>query len=166
MKVETKLHPDPMRFRQLLINLVGNAIKFTESGSVTVAASVDVSAEEPRSIIEVRDTGIGISPDYLDGIFTPFDQADNSITRHFCGTGLGLTICRHIVRALGGNIAVTSQQQVGSALRMTLETGSLDGVPIDWLEQTDASLVRRDATPSVVEDRSCGSDTSKMTDLC
>ncbi|MEX0704484.1 MAG: ATP-binding protein [Planctomycetales bacterium] len=120
---------DGARLRQLLMNLTANAIKFTERGRVTIRAGVHPGRAEPRFVCEVEDTGIGIPPEHLERIFLPFDQADNSITRKFGGTGLGLTICRHIVRELGGEIGVESVPGRGSTFRVTLESGPLEGVP-------------------------------------
>jgi signal transduction histidine kinase/ActR/RegA family two-component response regulator/HPt (histidine-containing phosphotransfer) domain-containing protein len=120
---------DPARLRQLLMNLTANAIKFTESGGVIIRAAVDATGPEPGFTCEVEDTGIGIQPEHLERIFLPFDQADNSITRKYGGTGLGLTICRHIARELGGEVSVESRPGKGSIFRFTLETGALDGVP-------------------------------------
>jgi len=119
---------DPARLRQLLMNLVGNAIKFTEQGSVTLVSSVDREGPEPRLSIEVRDTGIGIPPDRIEGVFNPFEQADSSITRRFGGTGLGLAISRHIAQGLGGEIQIESTPHSGSTFRVRLETGPLEGV--------------------------------------
>jgi CheY-like chemotaxis protein/HPt (histidine-containing phosphotransfer) domain-containing protein len=119
---------DPARLRQLLMNLTANAIKFTESGSVTIRAAVALDGPEPHFVCEVEDTGIGIAPEHMERIFSPFDQADNSITRKYGGTGLGLTICRHIARELGGEIVVQSKPQQGSVFRFTIATGPLGGV--------------------------------------
>ena len=85
---------DPARFRQLLMNLVGNAIKFTSEGGVRIAARIDCAAQ--RLVVDVSDSGIGIPAGKLEDIFSPFRQADNSVTRRFGGTGLGLAISRHI----------------------------------------------------------------------
>jgi signal transduction histidine kinase/CheY-like chemotaxis protein/HPt (histidine-containing phosphotransfer) domain-containing protein len=119
---------DPARVRQLLMNLTVNAIKFTEKGQVAIRVAVDPHRPEPRFLCEIEDTGIGIPPEHQERIFQPFDQADNSITRKYGGTGLGLTISRHIVRELGGEITVESQPGRGSTFRVTLDTGSLEGV--------------------------------------
>ena len=100
------IHTDPARLRQLLMNLTANAIKFTESGGVKIRLAIAPHEPEPRFICEVEDSGIGIHADHLQRVFLPFEQADNSITRKFGGTGLGLTICRHIARELGGEIGV------------------------------------------------------------
>ncbi len=121
---------DPARLRQLLMNLTANAIKFTETGGVKIRAAVDHCEPQPRLICEVEDTGIGIADEHLERIFNPFDQADNSITRKYGGTGLGLTISRHIARELGGEISVQSAPQKGSIFRFAVATGSLDGVPM------------------------------------
>ncbi len=119
---------DPDRLRQLLMNLTGNAIKFTETGGVTIRASLDRQQTEPRLVFEIQDTGIGIPAQHLERIFLPFDQADNSITRKYGGTGLGLAICREIVQALGGEITVQSNLGCGSTFRTILDIGPLDGV--------------------------------------
>ena len=119
---------DPARFRQLLMNLVGNAIKFTKRGSVNVVARLEKGGDGPRVTFEVIDTGIGIAPEYLDRIFQPFTQADQSITRRFGGTGLGLAISRQITELMGGSIAVESRPGEGSTFTVTIAAGSLDGI--------------------------------------
>lgn len=121
---------DPARLRQLLMNLVSNAVKFTHRGSVSIRAAVDPAGAEPRMLFEVADTGVGIHPENLDRIFQPFDQADNSVTRQYGGTGLGLTISRHIARQLGGEITVESQPGRGSTFRVAIESGPLEGVAL------------------------------------
>jgi signal transduction histidine kinase/CheY-like chemotaxis protein/HPt (histidine-containing phosphotransfer) domain-containing protein len=131
---------DAARVRQLLMNLTVNAIKFTEKGHVTIRASVDPHGPEPRFVCEIEDTGIGILPEHRERIFLPFDQADNSITRRYGGTGLGLTICRHIVRELGGEIAVESEPGRGSTFRVTLESGPLEGVR--FIDETFSEALR------------------------
>jgi PAS domain S-box-containing protein len=105
---------DPDRLRQVLVNLIGNAIKFTARGAVDVAVDV-VDGGEPVGLrFTIRDTGIGIPPDRLAAIFAPFEQADPSTTRRFGGTGLGLTIASRLVDLMGGTITVTSELGVGS----------------------------------------------------
>ncbi len=104
---------DPARLRQILINIIGNAIKFTEQGGVAV--SVTISPEPPAMLnFEVRDTGIGISEAQQQRLFKAFAQADNSITRRFGGSGLGLSICKNLIELMGGQIGVSSQQNQGS----------------------------------------------------
>ena len=123
--------------------LVGNAIKFTDHGGIKLLAAIDSQAAEPRFVIEIHDTGIGIPADQLDRIFSPFEQADGSITRRFGGTGLGLTICQHIAEGLGGSITVESQPGQGSVFRVTLEAGPLEDVPILESLSTEARLLAR-----------------------
>ncbi|MBX3444417.1 MAG: PAS domain S-box protein [Planctomyces sp.] len=142
------IESDPARLRQLLMNLVGNAIKFTDRGLVSVEAAYDAQTPEPRLAISVRDTGIGIAADHLDRIFLPFDQADNSITRRFGGTGLGLAISRHIARGLGGDISVSSLAGHGSTFRVTLATGCADDVVLIPATSGD-SVQPRSAEPAL-----------------
>ncbi len=101
---------DPSRIRQVLVNLVGNAVKFTEGGTITVTAR----AEQGELRVEVTDTGIGIAPEVGDRIFDAFSQGDESISRRFGGTGLGLSICRSIVERLGGRIGYESRPGAGT----------------------------------------------------
>ncbi len=108
---------DPSRLRQVLHNLVGNAIKFTEAGAVTVVAKHRGS----RARIAVHDTGVGISADELPRIFDAFHQADSSFARRFGGTGLGLTIARELARAMGGDLVCTSRQGRGSCFTVTVD---------------------------------------------
>jgi signal transduction histidine kinase/CheY-like chemotaxis protein len=107
---------DPTRLRQVLLNLVGNAIKFTECGGVSVEVTLGSAstAELPRLHFEVADTGIGMSEEVCSTLFQKFRQADNSITRRFGGTGLGLAICKQLVELMGGDIGVESTPRVGS----------------------------------------------------
>ena len=128
--VPETIQTDPARLRQLLMNLVGNSIKFTERGGVRLLATIDPQASEPRFVIEVHDTGIGIPAERIDGIFVPFEQADSSITRRFGGTGLGLAISRRIALGLGGEVTVESRPDQGSVFRVTLATGPLENVRI------------------------------------
>jgi signal transduction histidine kinase/DNA-binding response OmpR family regulator len=110
---------DDVRFRQILTNLVGNAIKFTARGFVRVSLSVvaDFGAAHELELV-VEDTGVGIPPDRLDAVFTPFTQADNTITRRFAGTGLGLSITDRLTRLMGGVIRVQSTVGAGTTFRV------------------------------------------------
>ncbi len=118
---------DPSRLQQIITNLAGNAIKFTESGGVYLRACV-VTDDEPKLRIEVQDTGIGMTAEQLKRIFDPFSQAESSVTRRFGGTGLGLSISLRFAEALGGEITVESTPGEGSTFIVTIATGSLDGV--------------------------------------
>ncbi|MBK8097344.1 MAG: response regulator [Planctomycetes bacterium] len=118
---------DDLRVRQIVTNLVGNAIKFTQTGAVTVRVSVlDRVGDEDRIEISVQDTGVGIQQDRLQSVFSPFTQADNTITRRFSGTGLGLTICHRLARLMGGGIEVDSELGVGSTFRVELPMRRID----------------------------------------
>jgi signal transduction histidine kinase/CheY-like chemotaxis protein len=113
---------DPVRLRQILFNLIGNAIKFTEHGEITVRMSVDSAAPGGGMMLQVqiRDTGIGLTPGARARLFQPFIQADGSTTRRFGGTGLGLSICRRLVERMGGEIGVESEPGKGSTFRFTM----------------------------------------------
>ncbi len=115
---------DPARFRQLLMNLVSNAIKFTKAGKVQICAELRRNEFDPQLVVEVIDTGIGIPADKFEAIFDPFVQADTSVTRQFGGTGLGLTISRRIAQALGGGIDVSSEVGKGSTFTVTHRHGA------------------------------------------
>jgi signal transduction histidine kinase/CheY-like chemotaxis protein/HPt (histidine-containing phosphotransfer) domain-containing protein len=118
---------DPGRLRQALVNLVGNAVKFTERGAVTVLAEA-VSSGADSSVVrfEVRDTGIGISAAARERLFRPFSQGDSSTTRRFGGTGLGLAISRRLVEMMGGRIEVASEDGAGSTFSFTVTLGHAD----------------------------------------
>ncbi|MGV3486591.1 MAG: ATP-binding protein [Planctomycetaceae bacterium] len=127
-RVPETIVSDPARLRQLLLNLIGNAIKFTESGEIQVIARL--IAESELLQIEVVDTGIGIPADKIPNIFAPFEQGDVSVTRRFGGTGLGHSICKHLAEGLGGQISVQSTMDHGSSFIFTIATGSLETVPL------------------------------------
>lgn len=109
---------DPTRLLQVLTNLGSNAVKFTAEGEVAIRATVVGSADAPHLRVDVRDTGIGVAPDRVESIFSPFLQGDSSTTRHFGGTGLGLAISQEIVEAAGGIIGVDSEVGQGSTFWM------------------------------------------------
>jgi PAS domain S-box-containing protein len=123
------IRTDPMRLRQILINLVGNAIKFTEVGEVRIVVQLDTTErDQPRLQIDVIDTGIGMRGEQLARIFQPFAQADSSTTRRFGGTGLGLSISKRLADVLGGTISVQSEPGRGSRFTLTVATGPLDNI--------------------------------------
>lgn len=139
---------DGVRLRQVLLNMLSNAVKFTDSGAVRVVLTCAVSEE--LYVIEVHDSGIGMAADRLESMFEPFVQADASITRRFGGTGLGLTISRKFARAMGGDLKAASQLGVGSVMTFSFKSGSLAGkamLPLDELlndskKGVDAQLLR------------------------
>ncbi|MBM3598531.1 MAG: PAS domain S-box protein [Alphaproteobacteria bacterium] len=127
---------DPVRLRQVLFNLVGNAIKFTEKGEVAVHTTVDRLTESGAIVrFRVTDTGIGLSVQAQQRLFQPFMQADDSTTRRFGGTGLGLSICRRLIEYMGGEIGVDSTQGKGSTFWFTLPVEpSAAAVPVDVVD--------------------------------
>ncbi|PHS01745.1 MAG: hypothetical protein COA78_22330 [Blastopirellula sp.] len=122
---------DPTRLRQILMNLVGNSIKFTERGMVLLEISYIDQQENSFLQLEVSDTGIGMTPTQQKNLFRPFTQADASTTRKFGGTGLGLTISKHLAQILGGDIYVKSEEGKGSIFTVTIATG----------QRTDSRLI-------------------------
>jgi signal transduction histidine kinase len=130
--VPVTVRSDPTRLRQILINLVGNAIKFTDSGSVDVRIRMATPPDAERPLMEfaVRDTGIGLAPEAIDRLFRPFTQADGTTTRRYGGTGLGLAISRRLAELLGGSIRVESEPGKGSVFTVVVATGSLEGVSL------------------------------------
>jgi two-component system, sensor histidine kinase and response regulator len=157
--VPMAVESDPVRLRQLITNLVGNAVKFTETGSVTV--QVERSTDQTMADglqFSVIDTGIGIAHDKLAGVFEAFTQADSSTTRRFGGTGLGLAICTRLVKLMGGTLGVSSEVDVGSTFYFTLPapavvlTEALDSTPApepDTAGRTRAPTPVLDATSFV-----------------
>ena len=126
------MHGDPGRLRQILVNLVANAIKFTAAGEVVVRVSAEsLAAEDVVLHVSIADTGIGIAPEKTRLIFEPFEQADGSTTRRFGGTGLGLTISRRLVEMMEGRVWVESVLGKGSVFHFTARLG-LPRSPRRW----------------------------------
>ena len=122
--VRLSLQGDPLRLGQILFNLVGNAIKFTQQGGVTLRARVvDETADAVQMRFDVVDTGIGIEPEAQTRLFQSFEQADNSMTRKYGGTGLGLAICKRLVQMMGGEIGVESAPGAGSTFWFVVSLG-------------------------------------------
>ena len=115
-----RIESDPARLRQVVFNLLSNALKFTQAGSIHVASDVVAADGGERVTIVIRDTGIGIPPDKLELVFESFRQADAGTTRQFGGTGLGLAICRNIARAMGGDVTVDSAPGIGSSFTLSV----------------------------------------------
>jgi len=123
------IRTDPLRLRQVLMNVVGNAIKFTEHGFVNVIVkSLDDAASSKRVAFVVQDTGRGISPENISRLFTPFSQVDASIRRQYGGTGLGLMLSKRLAKLLGGDVVLTeSKPGVGSTFTITIDAGEARG---------------------------------------
>lgn len=130
----TQVIADPARTRQVLLNYLSNAVKFTEHGEVLVnVSSTSIDAEHQRLAISVRDSGIGIAPDQLARLFKPFNQADVSTTRQFGGTGLGLAICKRLAELMDGEVGARSQPGAGSTFSFTFAAGTHGGHPeVEW----------------------------------
>jgi len=121
------MYVDHIKLRQCLFNLLSNASKFTHEGTIQLNVAKEV--DNRRITFEVRDTGIGMSPEQLDRLFEPFTQADSSTTRHYGGTGLGLTITKRFCEMMGGSVSVTSQPGEGSIFKIQLPLTVQDSVP-------------------------------------
>ncbi|MBX3385297.1 MAG: PAS domain-containing protein [Phycisphaeraceae bacterium] len=130
-RIPRLIRTDPVRLRQILMNIVGNAIKFTNQGEIVLSVHGEEEVARPRLVFEVRDTGIGMTAEQIDRLFSPFSQADSSMTRRFGGTGLGLTISRRLAQLLGGDIAVSSRAGEGSTFTLTLELPA--GEAVEWV---------------------------------
>ena len=135
-RLPAEILADSVRLRQTVLNLAGNAIKFTEQGGVRIAARVENTEAQQQFVIEVIDTGIGISPEAQKKIFDPFSQADTSITRRFGGTGLGLAISLQLAEAMGGGLTVESTVGEGSTFRIRFDPGPLNDV--EWVSPEEA----------------------------
>lgn len=147
---------DPGRIRQILINLVGNSIKFTKQGEVVVRASLREKAEDESYYqldCSIIDTGIGIAPDNIDKLFDVFTQADSSTTREFGGTGLGLSIVKQLCELMGGSVSATSQLGKGSqfdfSVKLESSTKMIQSIPT--IEMTDLPILIVDDNQTNIE---------------
>ena len=143
---------DPTRLRQILVNIVGNAVKFTEKGSVRLGAMLcrGENGQPDQMRFSVIDSGIGMSREQMDRLFAPFSQGDDSMARRFGGTGLGLTISRSLARLLGGKLWCESEPGKGSKFYVTINAGALDGIAM-VSDQTEAVSSQATEKPKRVE---------------
>ena len=142
---------DPVRVRQVLTNLVGNAMKFTKQGRISVRAALDrTDADGPTVRIRVQDTGIGIPPDRLGRLFKSFSQVDTSTTRKFGGTGLGLAISKNLVELMGGQIGIDSTEGVGTTFWFTLKLAAAEATVVAAVPTVAVIAVVADETARAV----------------
>jgi len=134
-EVPESIVTDETRLRQILMNMVGNAIKFTKQGGVTLG--VRYCPDSGLLAFDIADTGVGIAEEAMQKIFKPFSQADDSVTRNFGGTGLGLAISKLLSESMGGGIAVDSEVNVGTVFTVTIDPGSLEQV--NWITTQETS---------------------------
>jgi signal transduction histidine kinase/DNA-binding response OmpR family regulator len=142
--VPATIKSDPTRLRQILLNLVGNAVKFTRKGRI--AMDIRFDRDPDRVVFGVVDSGIGMSPEEVAELFQPFHQADPSMSRRFGGSGLGLAISRALAEAVGGTVSVESTEGQGSSFRLTIPVGPLESDAMVTRLEELSEVVQRDAT--------------------
>ncbi|MGO1659669.1 MAG: response regulator [Marinobacter sp.] len=147
-----QIQTDPTRLRQIIINLCGNALKFTEKGSISLSIRCD--REQEMLVARVVDTGIGMKPEQIDRLFDPFAQGSVAISRQYGGTGLGLSISRRLAEMLGGNIRVSSTYGEGSEFELSIHTG--DTEQVHFLRNASELSQRRRSMPMVLAPRLSG----------
>src|SRR5579862_7363715 len=155
---------DPTKLRQVLLNLVGNAVKFTETGGVAIEISAAAGATSPRLRFEVIDTGIGVAPEAQARLFQKFVQADGSITRKFGGTGLGLAISKQLVELMGGTIGVSSEEGVGSRFwfEVPLAHATSAELPVEVINPEAPQHGRRNLRVLLVEDNPVNQQVARL----
>jgi CheY-like chemotaxis protein len=147
--VPTRLAGDPSRLRQILLNLLNNAVKFTEKGEVFAEVTLVSETEEDIELrCSIRDTGIGLSEETRKRLFQPFVQEDASTTRRYGGTGLGLAICRNLVELMGGHIGVTSSPGQGSTFWFTFRLARQSSPAVEKTKDEQGSQLSRPVSPS------------------
>lgn len=132
-----RIYTDPTRLSQCLINLIGNAIKFTEQGHVHLNISIEGSDSQAVLRFDIEDTGIGIAPEHQKRVFDSFEQADGSTTRKYGGTGLGLSITKKLIELLGGQVYLTSQVNIGTTFSILLPVAELQP-PVNTTDTADS----------------------------
>ncbi len=150
--IPESIETDPARLRQILINIVGNAIKFTEQGAVRIITRYVPDEANPQVQFDVLDTGLGMTEDQVCRLFQPFMQGDTSMARKYGGTGLGLTISKRFAEMLGGDITIVdTQKNLGTRFRLTVATGSLDGVSLREIREIKKANTRAKKPEAQVE---------------
>lgn len=150
-EIPKTIRSDAKRLKQILVNLIGNAIKFTDSGSVRVVVR-HVDDAKPKLRFDVIDTGIGMTVAQEKQLFQPFTQADSSLVREYGGTGLGLSISQRLAKMLGGEITVQSTSQIGSTFTVTVDTGSLRNVSFvkaEPIREPSAKTIKLESLPNI-----------------
>ena len=164
-KIPIQIKSDPTRLKQILINLVGNAIKFTpDGGKVSLKTSYQTTESgEPFLQFKIQDTGIGMTPEQVKNLYQPFVQADNSTTRKFGGTGLGLAISKRLAEMLGGDLSCESTPEVGTTFTLTIKIGDLESLEfhddpqaaLKSVGQVSQKATRQDKLPDQACSRKC-----------
>jgi signal transduction histidine kinase len=134
------IHSDSFKFGQCVLNLLSNACKFTKDGTIKVKLWQGIGTRQDQVFVSVTDSGLGMTPDQVKGLFQPFTQADASITRKFGGTGLGLSLSRSLAQLMGGDISVTSALGKGSCFQLSITPEWIDACSVE-MSQADRPLI-------------------------